>query len=92
MMQKLITLTDHSDSLNSNESSSILCYYKNPTQQMQIVQISKGENLNFKRIVFPGEQILFESRPEWELEISTDTSVGAIFIDKLLCSDLQVHG
>ncbi|HEY9597101.1 MAG TPA: DUF1830 domain-containing protein [Cyanophyceae cyanobacterium] len=91
MMQRLLTLTDSSDSLNIKESYPVLCYYKNPTRQMQIVQIYNEQNSQFKRVVFPGEQLLFEALPESELEVSTDTSVGAIFVDKLLCADLQVH-
>ncbi|HEY9650531.1 MAG TPA: DUF1830 domain-containing protein [Coleofasciculaceae cyanobacterium] len=90
-MQKLLTLTDCSDSLNVKKSYPVLCYYKNPTREMQIVQIYNEQNLELKRVVFPGEQLLFEALPESELEVSTNTPVGAIFIDKLLCSDLQVH-
>ncbi len=49
------------------------------------------DNGYFERIVFPGEQLLFEALPEAELEIHTSTLVGAIFVDKILCSCLQVQ-
>lgn len=90
-MQPLLTLTDRSDSLKEKENYPVLCYYKNPTYQIQIVQISNLGDLNFKRVVFPGEQLLFEAFPESELEIYTDTEVGAIFVDKLPCYNFIVQ-
>lgn len=47
----------------------ILCYYRNPTRQMQIIRIDNIPNWNFKRVVFPGQHLLFEAVPEGKSEI-----------------------
>jgi 3-hydroxymyristoyl/3-hydroxydecanoyl-(acyl carrier protein) dehydratase len=90
-MQRLIAITEIPDSLTVQENCQVLCYYKNTGKQLQLARISNMDNGYFERIVFPGEQLLFEALPEAELEIHTSTIVGAIFVDKILCSCLQVQ-
>ena len=90
-MQKFLTETQTLNSLSYQGSCRILCYYKNTTNQIQIARILNITNWYFEKVVFPGEQLLFEAVPEAELEIHTTTQVGATLSEKILCSRLQVH-
>lgn len=90
-MERLLAITKNSDTLTLQSKCKILCYYKNDTSQIQIARISNITNWYFERVVFPGEQLLFEALPEAELEIYTGTTVQAILADKILCSRLQVQ-
>lgn len=90
-MQKLSAITGTLASLNSPEISPILCYYRNNTSHIQTVRISNIASWYFERVVFPGEQLLFDALPEAELEIYTSTTVGTILATKILCPRLQVE-
>ena len=90
-MQRLITKTQSLNSLTCQGSCQILCYYKNTTSQIQVARISNIANWYFERVVFPGEQLLFEAVPEAELEIHTGKAVDRILADKIICDRLQVH-
>lgn len=90
-MQKFLTRTQTLNSLNYQGSSQILCYYKNTTSQIQIARILNITNWYFERVVFPGEQLMFEAVPEAELEIHTGKAVERISADTIICDRLQVH-
>jgi len=91
-VQKFLTKTQSLNSLNHQGSSQILCYYKNTTSQIQIARILNITNWYFERVVFPGEQLLFEAIPEAELEIHTGKAADRISADKIICDRLQVQG
>lgn len=91
-MKKFLTKTQTLNSQNYQGSCPILCYYKNTTSQIQIARILNITNWYFERIVFPGEQLLFEAVPEAELEIHTGKAVDRISADKIICDRLQVQG
>ncbi|MCA1994577.1 MAG: DUF1830 domain-containing protein [Coleofasciculus sp. S288] len=90
-MQRLLTRTGTSSSPNLQGNRPILCYYKNITNQLQIARISNISNWTFERVIFPGEQLLFEAVSEAELEIHVGRASGASLADKILCSSLQVR-
>jgi hypothetical protein len=91
-MQKFLTETQTLNSLSYQGSCRILCYYKNTTNQIQIARILNITNWYFEKVVFPGEQLLFEAVPEAELEIHTGKAVDRISADKIICDRLQVQG
>lgn len=77
--------------LDSQSSQSILCHYKNSTNQIQVARISNIKNWYFERVMFPGERIMFEALPEAELEIHMmDAAVSAMLVDTILCSHLKI--
>jgi hypothetical protein len=47
-------------------------------------------NWTYERVVFPGQQLLFEAPPEAELEIHTSHPVSAILSDRITCTRLRV--
>jgi 3-hydroxymyristoyl/3-hydroxydecanoyl-(acyl carrier protein) dehydratase len=91
-VKKFLTKTQALNSRNYQGSCQILCYYKNTTSQIQIARILNITNWYFERVVFPGEQLLFEAVPEAELEIHTGKAVDRISADKIICDRLQVQG
>lgn len=71
-------------------NSKNLCYYANFTNQIQIARIANIPNLNFERVVFPGERLLFEAVSEAELEVYTNKTGKAILVNKIACDRLRV--
>ncbi len=70
--------------------SKILCYYTNSTSKMQILRVNISNNLDFEKIVFPRQRILFETIPEGQLEVYT-SQVGKPKIAQIIpCQNLQV--
>jgi Domain of unknown function (DUF1830) len=76
--------------LSSESNNQILCYYANITNQIQVVRIENIPNWYFERVMFPGERLMFEARPEAVLEIHTGAVAGAILSDKIPCYVLRV--
>ena len=79
------------NSVNSDPSVKILCWYINITNKIQIARITNIPDWYFERTVFPGERLLFEAHPEAELEVSRSTETGAIVCGRILCDRLQVE-
>ncbi len=78
------------DSLPTERSEAILCYYINATSSIQIARISNISNWYFERVVFPREHLLFEALPNAQLEIYTSMSSSGILLDKISCNCLRV--
>ncbi len=74
---------------NASCSDTIVCYYVNITNQIQILRITSSEYF-FERVLFPKEQLLFEAKPEFQLEVHTGTIINSILSDKIPCTRLQV--
>jgi len=68
----------------------MLYCYENATNQVQIARINNMLNWTYERVVFPGQQLLFEAPPEAELEIHTSHPVSAILSDRITCTRLRV--
>lgn len=77
--------------LAANYSNPILCVYGNATSQIQIVQLMSIPNLNFERVVFPGQRLLFKALPNAQLEIHRALIDREITSDRITCSCLQVN-
>lgn len=84
-------VTDVTDVDPLQATCEILCTYKNVTSKIQVVRIVNISDWYFEKIVFPGEQILFETLPEAELEIYSGTEWGAKLTEKIDCSRLKVY-
>lgn len=68
----------------------IICYYVNPTNQIQIARITNIRNWYFEKVVFPKQRMMFEAFPEAILEIHTGILASAILSDKIQCNLLRV--
>lgn len=79
------------NSVNSDPSVKILCWYINTTNKIQIARITNIPDWYFERTVFPGERLLFEAQSEAELEVWMSTEASAIVCDRILCDRLQVE-
>lgn len=55
--------------LPSEYNNRILCYYMNPTNQIQIARIVDIPNWFFERVVFPKQRLCFEAIPDAYVEI-----------------------
>lgn len=69
------------------DSREIYCY-TNRTDKIIVARIRGLTNRHCERVVFPGEQFLFEAEDSCKLEISRQTDVG-IIKDTILCSQLK---
>lgn len=58
-------------------TDSILCFYINPTSQIQNVRITNIPSFYWERIVFPGQRLMFTAVMSAILEIHTsDTTIA----------------
>lgn len=69
------------------DSEKLYCY-TNRTNKIVIARIQGITDRHCERVVFPGEQFLFEAEDSCELEISQQTNVG-IIEDVIPCSQLK---
>jgi hypothetical protein len=76
--------------LSSQNTAAILCCYINVTERIQIARLPKLTNGFSERVVFPGERLLFEAKPEAQLEIHTAKPANIILSQKIPCDRLQV--
>jgi len=79
------------DSLPDEYQERILCNYKNATNTIQIARITNIPRWYLKRIVFPGQHLLFEAVPQAQLEIHSAKIASAIPADTIVCQQLQVN-
>lgn len=68
----------------------ILCYYTNRTPDIQVIRIADLPGHHFERVVFPGQQLIFEAVPDAKVEIITGSVIGAMVTDRIHCDRLQV--
>lgn len=78
-------------SLQTGQRRIILCCYVNATSRIQVVRIANVPNWYFERVVFPGQQLMFEAVPQALLEIHTAMMASAILSDTILCERLSVN-
>ncbi len=79
------------NSVNSDPSIKILCWYINITNKVEIARITNIPDWYFERTVFPGERLLFEAQLEAELEVWRSAETSGIVCDRILCDRLQVE-
>ncbi|OWY64088.1 hypothetical protein B7486_49250 [cyanobacterium TDX16] len=82
-------MTQIVDSLPNEYPERILCNYRNATSTIQIARITNIPRWYLERVVFPGQDLLFEALPQAKLEIHT-ANASTIPADTLCCKRLQV--
>ena len=67
----------------------ILCCYSNESEHPQIIRVSDITSW-YERVIFPGEELLFEALPEARMEINSNETPNSILVDEFNCSQLAV--
>jgi hypothetical protein len=67
-----------------------LCYYRNVTNQVQIIRVTPAIPQRVEKVIFPGEQMLFHALSEASLDIYTNVATDLTSVERILCSQLQV--
>jgi len=76
-------------SFTLSDPQHILCYYLNPSSQVQVARITNIPNWDFHRVIFPGQRLMFNAPPEATLEIHTTSETQCIPCQSLRVSDLS---
>ncbi|WP_293350684.1 MULTISPECIES: DUF1830 domain-containing protein [unclassified Microcoleus] len=87
---KSVEISQMSYQLSSQGNNQILCYYANTTNQIQVLRIGNIPNWYFERVMFPGQQMMFEAAGTAVLEIHTGAVASAILSDNIPCYVLRV--
>ncbi len=74
----------------SNSSCQILYGYVNSTRALQIIRIVNIPDWYLERVIFPGQRLLFEAKPDAELEVYTTYLGQAVLVKKIPVLHLQV--
>ena len=79
--------------LPSQYTNRILCYYMNPTKQIQIARIVDIPNWFFERVIFPKQRLCFEAIATAHLEICYRSSLDGVIlsVDNPRSQDNRVH-
>jgi hypothetical protein len=77
-------------SLNNPPKSDgdLLCCYVNRTSKIEVARITNIPNWYFERVVFPGQQLIFEAKTEANLEIHSGMMASSILSDTISCEKL----
>jgi len=78
------------DPLPSDASETALCCYVNATSKIQVARITNIPNWYFERVVFPGQQLVFEALPQALLEIHSGM-MSTILADTIPCDRLYIE-
>lgn len=68
----------------------ILCCYVNSTAHVEVAKITNIPHWSLERVLFPGQQLLFNAPALAKLEIHTGMSISAIISETIDCQDLQL--
>lgn len=79
------------DSIPENHDQRLVCCYVNATSKIQIARITNIHNWYFEKVVFPGQQLMFETTIDAQLEIHTGMMASSILSDVIPCIQLQVQ-
>jgi len=78
-------------SKTTDSSNEILCLHVNTTSQIQIIRIVNIPDLEFERVVFPGQRLSFLAVSEALLEVYISHQNKIILIEKIPCTTISVN-
>ena len=76
--------------LGGDRTSINLFYYRNSTNQLQIIRVGQTNQQTLEKIIFPGELLMFHASPNSQLEIQSRTTNGLTVVECFPCAQLQV--
>lgn len=78
------------DSVPDNFSDSFICCYVNASSKIQVARVTNIPNWYFERVVFPGQQLIFEAPAGALLELHCGMMASAILSDMIPCERLRL--
>ncbi|MGK7888692.1 MAG: DUF1830 domain-containing protein [Leptolyngbyaceae cyanobacterium] len=78
------------DSVPADISDAFACCYVNASSKIQIVRVTNIANWYFERVVFPGQQLVFQAPTGALLEIHCGMMASAILSDMIPCERLRL--
>ena len=78
------------DSVPEDHDQKIVCCYVNATSKIQVARITNVDNWYFEKVVFPGQQLIFEAIITAQLEIHSGMMASSILSDVIPCIELEV--
>jgi len=78
------------DSVPEHHDQKLVCCYVNDTSKIQVARITNIDNWYFEKVVFPGQQLIFETVMDAQLEIHTGMMASSILSDVIPCIQIQV--
>jgi hypothetical protein len=79
------------DSVPEHHDQKLVCCYVNATSKIQVARITNIDNWYFEKVVFPGQQLIFETVIDAQLEIHTGMMASSILSDVIPCIQIQVQ-
>ncbi|NEO86678.1 MAG: DUF1830 domain-containing protein [Spirulina sp. SIO3F2] len=83
-------MTQILDALPTDHPDKILCHYRNPTVQLQIIRITNIPHWYFERVVFASDVVIFEAVARAILEIHGSDGITTVLTDHIPCETLQL--
>lgn len=77
-------------SMKQSQSDEFICAYRNQTNLIQVIRIVNIQDWYFEKIVFPCELVLFEARPEAQLEVHVEEDDRVALLERHTCSQLKI--
>lgn len=76
---------------SSASDPDLVCYYLyvNDTSRVQVARIDNVPEWYFERVVFPGQRLLIEAKPEAVLEIYSGEMATAVLSSRIPCTKLE---
>ncbi len=88
----MVNLAKNPINSSFQDAELLLCYYANQTQQLQVIKITDKPDLNFERVIFPGQRLMFQAPSTSQLQVYSRTAIAALAQETIPCQDLQVKG
>ncbi|MGK7906543.1 MAG: DUF1830 domain-containing protein [Synechococcus sp.] len=63
------------------------CFYINASDRLQMVRLTEFAKIEFERVLFPGQRLMFEARPDAVFEVYSDSCEGDCH-QSFTCSEL----
>ena len=66
-----------------------LCYYANPSADVQVLRIKESQNFYFEKVIFPQERLFFSAPRSSTLQVFNQIN-GALSFNAIPCAQIQV--
>lgn len=73
-----------------NKLPKLPCFYVNATSTIQIIRVKNETGIEFEKVVYPGESLHFQARPDDQLEVNTYECITSVLDDMIPCQRLCV--
>lgn len=86
----MVNLAQNLINSSFQDSELLLCYYANQTQRLQVIKITDRPDLNFERVIFPGQRLLFEAPSTSQLQVYSQSAITTLSQESIPCQRLRV--